>query len=76
MVKVQAHAVFHPGNGVLGPFLGDSEMKKAWRTVFGLRANVGEGGGGVPKFGLPYWGPYYKGNPTIWGSILGVPLFS
>ena len=35
---------------------------------------------GIPKFGVPFWGPYYKdmiydkGNPTIWGTILGGPL--
>ena len=27
-----------------------------------------------PKFGVPDWGLGF-GNPTIWGSILGVPVF-
>ena len=24
---------------------------------------------------LGYWGPHYKGDPTIWGSVLGVPYY-
>ena len=33
-----------------------------------------DGDMGVPKIGVPYWGPYNK-DPTIWGTILGFPIF-
>ena len=31
--------------------------------------------GGLRYSEVPYWGPHYKGFPTMWGSILWVPYF-
>ena len=32
------------------------------------------GGGGVPKLGVPFWGPYKK-DYSIWVSIVGYLFF-
>ena len=31
---------------------------------------------GFSELGVPSWGPYYQGDPTIWGTIIRGPLFS
>ena len=28
-----------------------------------------------PKFGGTFLGPFFSGDPTIWGSIFGAPIF-
>ena len=33
-------------------------------------------GGGFRNSRYLFGGPYYKGDPTIWGSILGVPIIA